>query len=198
MDGLGDTAERILQFIQQNPGYHLRKIKEITDISMGTAQYHLEKLEKMGRVVSTRRGLYKHYFPVGIFRDNEKEILEILGQETTREILMFIIEEHAPTQTDIANRIQISSPSISWYVKRLIEIKLIVEIKDGRYKRYQLRDKETSKYITALMRNYYPTIWDRWSERLAEIFLSLSVGESEYGKGTPSKASDSDGAAGAG
>ena len=92
---------------------------------------------------------------------------------------MFIIEEHAPTQTDIANRIQISSPSISWYVKRLIEIKLIVEIKDGRYKRYQLRDKETSKYITALMRNYYPTIWDRWSERLAEIFLSLSVGESE-------------------
>lgn len=179
MDGLGDTAERILQFIQQNPGCHLRKIKEITDISMGTAQYHLEKLEKMGRVVSTRRGLYKHYFPVGIFGDNEKEILEILGQETTREILMFIIEEHAPTQTDIANRIQISSPSISWYVKRLIEIKLIVEIKDGRYKRYQLRDKETSKYITALMRNYYPTIWDRWSDRLAEIFLSLSVGESE-------------------
>jgi predicted transcriptional regulator len=89
VDGLGDTAERILQFIQQNPGCHLRKIKEITDISMGTAQYHLEKLEKMGRVVSTRRGLYKHYFPVGIFRDNEKEILEILGQETTREILMY-------------------------------------------------------------------------------------------------------------
>ena len=175
MDGLGGSAERILQFIQQNPGCHLRKIKEITDISMGTTQYHLEKLEKMGRIVSTRRGLYKHYFPVGIFKENEKEILEILGQETSREIL----EEHTPTQTDIVNRIQISSPSVSWYVKRLIEIKLIVEIRDGRYKRYQLRDVETSRYITTLMRNYYPTIWDRWSDRLAEMFLSLSGGESE-------------------
>jgi len=29
------------------------------------------------------------------------------------------------------------------------------------------------------MRNYYPNIWDKWSNRLAEIFLSLSKGETE-------------------
>ncbi len=180
MDGIGDTAERILQFIQHNPGCHLRKIKEATDISMGTAQYHLERLEKGTRVVSTRHGLYRHYFPAGIFKENEKEILKILGQETAREILMFIIEEQAPTQTEIANRIGISSASVNWYIRRLIEIMLIIEIKDGRYKRYQLRDRTTSsRYITMLMRNYYPNIWGRWSDRLAEIFLSLSRGSTE-------------------
>jgi hypothetical protein len=30
-----------------------------------------------------------------------------------------------------------------------------------------------------LMRNYYPNIWDRWSNRLVEVFLSLSRGDEE-------------------
>jgi predicted transcriptional regulator len=175
VDELGDTAERILQFIQQNPGCHLRKIKVMMHISLGTAQYHLDRLEKMGRITSTRRGFYKHYFPVGIFQENEKEILQVLGQETTREILMLIIERQAPTQTEIVSSVGISAASVKWHIGHLINFKLIEEVKEGRYKRYQLRDREaSSRYITMLMRNYYPNIWDKWSNRLAEIFLSLS------------------------
>ena len=29
----------------------------------------------MGRVTSARRGLYKYYFPAGLFRENEKKYL---------------------------------------------------------------------------------------------------------------------------
>ena len=179
MDEPGKTTERILHFIQENPGCHLRKVKENMDVSMGTAQYHLEKLEKMQRIVSARHGLYKHYFPIGIFHENEREILQVLGQETSREILLFIIEQQAPTQTDIVNKVGISAASVSWYLKRLIECNLIDEIREGRYKRYQLHNRKTSsKDITILMRNYYPNIWDRWSNRLVETFLSLSRSDS--------------------
>jgi predicted transcriptional regulator len=80
----GKTSERILHFVQNNPGCHLRKVKEMISISQGTVQYHTDRLEKMGRITSTRSGLYKHYFPVGVFEDNEKEILQILSQETAR------------------------------------------------------------------------------------------------------------------
>jgi len=147
---------------------------------LGTAQYHLDRLEKMGRIVSTRLGFYRHYFPVGIFHENEKEILKVLGQETTREILMLIIELQIPTQTDIVSSIGISAASVNWHIKHLIKFKLIEEVRAGKYKRYQLRDREdSSKYITMLMRNYYPNIWDKWSNRLAEIFLSLSRGDTQ-------------------
>jgi predicted transcriptional regulator len=37
-DELGETAEKIWQFIQTNPGCHLRKIKEMIHISQGTVQ----------------------------------------------------------------------------------------------------------------------------------------------------------------
>jgi len=172
MDESDDTVDKVLFFIQDNPGCHLRRIKREIGISMGTVQYHLHKLEKMGRVTSTRRGLYKYYFPAGLFRENEKEILEVLTHETARKILMFIIEQKSPTQTDIVNSVRISARSISWHVGRLIALKMIREIKDGKYKRYQLQDD--AKDILTLLRSYYPNVWDKWSMRVVEMFLSLS------------------------
>ena len=173
MDESDDTVDKVLCFIQDNPGCHLRRIKREIGISMGTVQYHLHKLEKMGRVTSTRRGLYKYYFPAGLFRENEKEILEVLTHETARKILMFIIEQKSPTQTDIVNSVRISARSISWHVGRLIALKMIREIKDGKYKRYQLQDD--AKDILTLLRSYYPNVWDKWSMRVVEMFLSLSI-----------------------
>ena len=91
MDEVEGTAEKLLAFIQDNPGCHLRQVKRKMGISMGTVQYQLDKLEKMGRITSSRRGLYKYYFPAGLFRENEKDILEVLTHETARKILMSII-----------------------------------------------------------------------------------------------------------
>ena len=177
---LGETADRILQFIQNNPGCHLRGIKDMIQISQGTVQYHTDRLEKMGRITSTRTGLYKHYFPVGVFQNNEKELLQILSQETSRQILMYIVEQQSPTQTDIVYSVGISASSVNWHLKRLLEFKLVEEIKEGKYKRYQLHDRNiSSQYITSLMRNYYPAIWEKWSDRLIEIFLSFSGSESK-------------------
>ncbi len=141
-------------------------------MSMGTVQYHLGLLEKAGRITSNRHGLFKYYFPIGIFQDNEKNLLEVLSHETARDILMFIIEQKNPTQTDIANRTGLSAASISWHVTRLIELSVISEVKEGKYKRYQLRGDP--KHLVSLMKNYYPSLWDKWSNRLAEVFLSMS------------------------
>ena len=102
-----------------------------------------------------------------------------MGQETARQIMMFIVEQQTPTQTDIVNSIGISASSVNWHMKRLVAFGLIEEIKEGKYKRYQLQDRKvSSKYITTLMRNYYPVIWEKWSDRLIDIFLSISRNES--------------------
>ena len=177
MDESGEAegiVEKVLHFIQDNPGCHLRQVKRSIGISMGTVQYQLDKLEKMGRVTSTKRGLYKYYFPSGLFKENEKEILEVLTHETARKILMFIIEQKSPTQTDIADSVRISAGSVGWHVGRLMGLAIIREFKDGKYKRYQLHEGDP-KYIITLLRNYYPSIWDKWSIRVVEMFLSLST-----------------------
>ncbi len=165
------TADRILQHIQDNPGCHLRQIKKDLGLAMGTVQYQLDRLEKAGRIKSKRHGLYKYYFSVALL-DNEKDILEVFTQETAREILMFIIERGNPTHGEISDNIMISSASVNWHIRRLTQLGLISEEMDRKYKRYSLR--VDSKAVVALLKSYYPSIWDQWSNRLAEMFLSMS------------------------
>ena len=142
-------VEKVLHFVQNNPGCHLRRIKRVLGISMGTVQYHLDKLEKLGKITSTKRGFYKYYFPAGLFKENEKEILEVLTHETARK-LTFIIEQKSPTQTDIVNNVRISTSPVGWHVGRLIDLAIIREIKDRRYKRYQLQESNPNNIITLL------------------------------------------------
>jgi predicted transcriptional regulator len=170
-DSEGNTRN-ILMFIQEHPGCHLRQIRNEMGISMGTAQYHLGRLEKDGKVASNRHGFYRYYFPAGVFQDNEKNLLEVLSHETARDIVMFIIEQKSPTQTEIAEKIGVSPASISWHVARLVQFQIVSEIREGKYKRYTLQGDPRN--LATLMRSYYPPLWDRWSNRLAEMFLSLS------------------------
>ena len=171
MDDKSDNAERTLQFIQQNPGSHLRQIKREMNLSMGTIQYHLNLLEKNGKIISDKHALHRHYFPVGMFETIERNMLKILNQETAREILMIIIEKKNPTQTDIVEAINISAPSVNWHLSNLLNLNIITESKDGKFKRYELVGN--ADFVISLMKNYHASIWDKWSNRLAEMFLSL-------------------------
>jgi predicted transcriptional regulator len=129
--------DAVLNFVQQNPGSHLRKIKKELNISMGTVQYQLDRLEKSGLITSSKRGFYRYYFDVEI-KGFDKDILEILSYETLRQIILFIIEQKDPSQSEIVKEIGISHASINWHMQRLIALKIIEEIKDGRYKKYRI------------------------------------------------------------
>ena len=84
--------DRILHFIHNNPGSHFRKIKNELDLSVGTIQYQLNKLEKDGKILSIQNNFYKFYFPIGVFQEREKEILQILNHPSLRTIILFIIK----------------------------------------------------------------------------------------------------------
>jgi predicted transcriptional regulator len=169
-----DAIEKIFRYIHEKPGCHLRQVKEELKLAMGTVQYHLDRLEKSGKIISARRGLYKHYFPVGML-ENQKDILQVLTQETVRDILMFIVEHGNPSQGEISSRIRISAASVNWHIRRLMLLNLIREDKRGRCRHYRLQADSTT--IAAMLKSYYPTIWDVWSNRLAEMFLSMSKDE---------------------
>lgn len=172
MDEQNSNTVKILEYIQKFPGSHLRGIRKELDMAMGTIQYHLNLLEKQGKIISERQNFRKTYFPVGIFAENQRTLLKIIKQDTAREILLFIVEQKNPTQQDIVNKIQISAASVTWHLDRLKKNNIVNELRDGKYKRYYLKMKPTE--IIQLIKNYHPTIWDQWSGRLIETFLTLS------------------------
>ncbi|HKU32331.1 MAG TPA: winged helix-turn-helix transcriptional regulator [Candidatus Nitrosotalea sp.] len=165
------NEDRILEYIQRNPGCHLRRIKNDLDMSMGTTQYHLNSLEKAGKIISERHSLHRFYFPVGIFELKQKNIMKILNQDTLREILLFIIERKNPTQTEISERIKITAASVNWHIKRLLELGIVNETREGKFKRYEFVGSPS--HIIKILKEYHPSLWNSWSDRLAEMFLSL-------------------------
>lgn len=168
---------KVLQFIQDNPGCHMRYIKRKVELSMGTIQYHLNLLEKQGKIISEKQNFHKYYFPIGLFEKIDREILKILNQETAREIIMMILEKTDSTQAEIARHVGIAPASINWHLKRIEETGLIEHIQEGKFKKYRL--KISSKQVVSLMKNYHPNLWGKLSNRLAEMFLIMSTENEE-------------------
>jgi len=83
---------RILEFIRANPGTHLRKIKRELNLAMGVIQYHLYKLERERSILSVRHGLYKRFYADKGLGVQDREILNILSQETERDIVLYLIK----------------------------------------------------------------------------------------------------------
>ena len=167
--------DRILHFINNNPGCHFRKIKKEVDLSIGTVQYQLNKLEKDGKIFAVSKNIYKFYYPVGIFQEHEQEILQILNHKTTREILLYIIEKKNPTRNDMINDLKLSNSALIWNLQRLISYNLILETNEKKFKRYLIHDECVDiPTVIKLLKHYYSNIWNKWSNRLAETFMLLS------------------------
>lgn len=174
---LNENAHRVLDFVKENPGCHIRKVKKSLNLSMGTVQYHLDSLEEMGKIVSEKQKFRRFYFLVGSFGDVERNILKILNQDSAREILLFIIERKNPTQTDISEILNIAPGTANWHLRRLEEYGIINEKREGKFRRYSMT--VTNKTVVNLLREYHPSKWDKWSNRLAELFLAASPDEAE-------------------
>ena len=167
--------DRVFDFIYNNPGSHFRKIKKELNLSVGTIQYQLNKLEKDGKIVSIPHRFYKFYFPNGVFQDHEKEILQVLNNPSLRNVLLLIIEKKNPSKQELTSFLNISYSSITWHLEQLISYDMIEENRDGKLIRYSLKDDVNYvPEVIKLLKNHYRSIWDSWANRLAEIFLLLS------------------------
>jgi predicted transcriptional regulator len=167
-----DNRNRIHEYIRNNPGSHLRKISKELAIALGDTQYHLNFLENSGLVKSKKKGMYKVYYTFSILEERDESILAILQQESTREIIVYLVEHPGSTQGEIADHMDLSPPTINWHMSQLIEGGIIGSQKDRQYVRYYIEGN--IKDITTLLKLYHPGVWSRLSSRLADIFLDLA------------------------
>lgn len=168
---------QIFDYIRRNPGAHLRQIKRELNLAMGVLQYHIYRLQKEGRIISKRTGLYKRFFPNFVFGESQKEILSVLSQETEREILLFLLQNPWATQNDIVRFANITPATANWHMKRLLKSGLVVDKHEGQNVRYHL--KGNAEEVLILLRTYHPSLWERWADRLADTFNTIGKEKEE-------------------
>jgi DNA-binding MarR family transcriptional regulator len=176
LEVIDPTQRRILGFIASHPGVHLREICRELGLAMGAVQYHVRRLERDGRISSVRRGLYKFFYPANLFGARQRDVLSVLSLDRPRELLLNIIEHPGSTQEALADATNVSQPTISWHLKRLIDLGIVDRHQEGRVVTYSVVGGGAD--VANFIKTYHPTVWERWSSRLADIFIAYS-GEEE-------------------
>ena len=166
------NKEHIYQYIANNPGCHLRKIIKDLGLAMGDTQHHLKMLEKTDLIKSRRIGVFRRYYTVSIYGERLESLLAILRQEVPRDIILYLIENPGANQGEIAHYKNFSAPTINWHMSRLIEKGLVRSSKQGKFVNYYVEGN--MKDITNILKMYYPSIWTKLSNRLADLFMDLS------------------------
>lgn len=171
---ISNNRSRIYEYIKNHPGTHLRKLSKNLVIAMGDTQHHLGVLDKLGLIKSRRKGMYKVYYTVSILRKRDEDILAVLQQETPRDIILHLVENPGSTQGDISKYMRLTAPTINWHMSNLINVHLVTSYKDGRFVKYFIEGNVND--IVGLLKLYYPKVWSKLSDRLAELFLDLASG----------------------
>ena len=165
---LESPKDKIFDFIIDNPSSHLRKIKNNLGFSMGTIQYNLAMLEKEGKIKSVKTRFYKNYYHIN--ESNEK-ILSVLNLDSPRSIVMYLIQHEPSTHQEIANGIGLSSSTVSWHMKRLMELQVIQTEYSGKYTIYCLKDRDN---VLANLRKYKSTVWNTMVNNMADVFSAFN------------------------
>jgi DNA-binding transcriptional ArsR family regulator len=86
-----ETRKEIYDYILKNPGLHLRELSRNIDISFGSLRHHLNYLEKQGLITTKVDHRYTRYYVTKSVGKSEKEILNLLRQETPSRIIILML-----------------------------------------------------------------------------------------------------------
>src|SRR5574339_251552 len=124
LDTLPELQQKLLLFIDENPGIRYRELLRLINSSNGVLSYHIDKLEKMELVNVDRKARITRFFPLNI--SNEiMVLLGILRNQTSYEIMKLLCERGPVSQSEIVKYTRKSASTISWHVKKLLEDNII-------------------------------------------------------------------------
>jgi predicted transcriptional regulator len=125
--------------VRENPGIHMRSLSRMLGMNIGTARYHMGMLCRTGKVTSGQncRGM-SYYVSAGTYPDLQKKIAGFLDERPKSRIINLVLQHPGSTRKDLASRLVMSGPSITWHMKPLIREGVVRSKKNGRYTRYYL------------------------------------------------------------
>ena len=86
------TQDKIVKYVNEIPGIRYRELLRMTGLSNGVLSYHLRSLDNSGKIrVNRVNNRVTRYFSYDV-STHESHIIGLLRQETTRKIILYILE----------------------------------------------------------------------------------------------------------
>lgn len=161
------TRKRLFEYVEAHPGIHFSQLKRDLDMETGLLQYHLRELEEYGVLESEEYQSKRRVFVARELDEQERAILAVLRYETTRGILLHLLEHGPARNGEIAEAVEVTSSTVSWHLSNLIEQDVVEPIEDSRTTLYEVRDEELT---VQLLVRYRESFLDRAVDRIIDFW----------------------------
>lgn len=166
-----EIRKKIYDCIQKSPGLHFRELQRRINIAVGSLDYHLHFMHKNGLIKIEKDGSFNRYYTyTKNWDESEKNLLSLLRQRPIRQIVMFLYEHTKANPQLISEGTGISMSSVSFYMKKLSDINIISQDRNGKYRFYKIIDKKKilellvnhkESFLDAMVDNFV----DNWSDQ---------------------------------
>jgi predicted transcriptional regulator len=134
-----EKRQKIYDCIAEHPGLNFNELERLTCVAEGTLKYHMLILGAKRKIVSYGTGRSIRYFENnGLYGEVEKKLFLYLQNRTTRRILDILATSREVSRKDLAERVGVAGPSISWHMKKLSGDGIITMSRKGKEARYTL------------------------------------------------------------
>ena len=131
---------RLYGYIESNPGIHLSALTRLSDLGNNQATYHLDRLEKEGRIWSRRDGRLLIFFAdsIPLSTSFSGPILDINFSKNSikRSILMHLNQAElmdlaGPSGSQMAKKLGVSPQVFSYHIRSLIDWEMVERKRSG-------------------------------------------------------------------
>jgi len=119
-----EKRREIYEFVNKNSGCHFRDIERKSRIPLTSLRYHLNYLTKHNLLSAEKFGNNVRYFSKELTSEN-KQLLGLLRQNSMRKIVLCILKKKDCTFEDIVEFVNLSPSTISFYLIKLEDQKII-------------------------------------------------------------------------
>ena len=154
-DQLSEVQNKLIKYINAQPGIRYRELLRLSGLSNGVLTYHIANLEKSGRIIADRsiNNKITRYYPNNIPIE-ETDIIGHIRNNAARQIILFILEHDSCTFNEIIEYTKKAPSTISWHLKRLRDsgiISVFYNHTSRCQQLYKIRDFES---ITSILSKY--------------------------------------------
>jgi predicted transcriptional regulator len=173
-DHLSEIQNKLINFINSQPGIRYRELLRLSGLSNGVLTYHITNLEKSRWIIADRNINNKitRYYPNNIPIE-EADIIGHIRNNAARQIILFILDHDSCTFNEIIEYTKKAPSTISWHLKRLKDSGIISVLcnNTSRCQRlYKVRDFES---ITNVLSKYKESFADAIVNNYTEIMEDL-------------------------
>lgn len=165
------ARKRIVEFVRESPGLHMRELAARLEMPVSTLEYHCYQLAKHGHLVTREAAGFKSFYPGEGMDRRDKDVLYLVRHEAPRRICSHLLLNPGATPKDLKAVVDLAAPTLSFHLNKLRAAGVVREEPAGRTKRLYVEDPER---VANLLVTYRKSFLDDAVDRFAAAWMALT------------------------